>query len=219
MNNEPYSRLPGLEAIYLEDSWVLSIEVVPGRIEFELEAVLMRHHPEYRPPTPGQAHCYRPATLTFGDVSGVEWSAMRPPTVDASGEIDYGNIDSLTRSGEHYDLEGDWGEMRVQARTFGFALRPLLESWQPGKEGENAYCRVCGYESPEPPWGNSGVDPSWESCPCCGVEYGYQDATAEGVTRFRARWLNAGAQWVDPSIPEDGLTTETRLRRVPNPLE
>ena len=81
------------------------------------------------------------------------------------------------------------------------------------KAGE-PYCRVCGYQPQEPPWGLDGRNPSFEFCPCCGVEWGYQDATAVGAERFRAAWLAAGAKWQDRSVASDGLDAQERLRRV-----
>lgn len=76
------------------------------------------------------------------------------------------------------------------------------------------YCRVCGYEPTDAPWGPDGTDPSWEICPCCGVEFGYEDATASGVVRFREQWLGAGAPWSDAATSRDGLGVEGRLARV-----
>jgi hypothetical protein len=77
-----------------------------------------------------------------------------------------------------------------------------------------ANCRVCGYEPEDPPWGTDGRTPLFEYCPCCGVEWGYQDATPIGVERFRAKWLESGAPWVDPTVDFDGLTVSARLRRA-----
>jgi hypothetical protein len=77
------------------------------------------------------------------------------------------------------------------------------------------YCRVCGYEAAEPPWGEDRRTPSFEYCPCCGVEWGYQDSSASGVQRFRSTWLAKGAPWRDRHEPHDGLATEIRLSRVP----
>ncbi|PBC22211.1 hypothetical protein CK226_16405 [Mesorhizobium sp. WSM4311] len=37
-------------------------------------------------------------------------------------------------------------------------------------------CRVCGLDqSPDMPWGESGGEPSYAICSCCGVEFGYED--------------------------------------------
>ncbi|MDE0547415.1 hypothetical protein [Microbacterium sp. C7(2022)] len=79
---------------------------------------------------------------------------------------------------------------------------------------ENAYCRVCGYEPADAPWGADGTEPSWEICPCCGVEFGYEDASAAGVRKYRERWVAAGAPWSDPTTPLDDLELNERLARI-----
>lgn len=76
------------------------------------------------------------------------------------------------------------------------------------------YCRVCGYQSAEPPWGEDDRTPSFDYCPCCGVEWGYQDSSQLGVERFRTFWLQAGAPWRDSSQAHDGLEVAERLARV-----
>lgn len=78
----------------------------------------------------------------------------------------------------------------------------------------NPYCRVCGYEPGEPPWGDDGETPTYEICPSCGAEYGYHDATPTGVVRYRAKWLESGGHWADRTVPGDGLDTAERLSRV-----
>ena len=77
------------------------------------------------------------------------------------------------------------------------------------------FCRVCGYEAEDAPWGLDGVNPTFEICPSCGVEYGYEDATPAGARRYRERWLATGGNWSDRTIPGDGLDVQQRLQRVP----
>jgi hypothetical protein len=76
-------------------------------------------------------------------------------------------------------------------------------------------CRVCGYESAHPPWGATGGDPSWDVCPCCGVEHGYEDVSPETARRYRRRWVGAGTPWSDPRTPHDGLDLDERGAHVP----
>src|SRR5436853_428601 len=55
-------------------------------------------------------------------------------------------------------------------------------------------CPVCGYDGlGEPPY-NADGDGSYEICPSCGFEFGFDDHS-EGVSHdeFRATWLAAGA--------------------------
>jgi hypothetical protein len=64
-------------------------------------------------------------------------------------------------------------------------------------ESNEYLCRVCGWHQNDPPWGGNAETPSFEICDCCGVEFGYEDATSEGVIRFRKLWLAEGAPWFD----------------------
>jgi hypothetical protein len=80
-------------------------------------------------------------------------------------------------------------------------------------------CRVCGYDWGEPPWGESGQEPTFWICPCCEVEAGYEDGDVASAKAYRAAWIAAGAQWSDDDEPEDGLSTEERLTHVPPGFE
>ncbi len=76
-------------------------------------------------------------------------------------------------------------------------------------------CRICGYDAGDfLPWGEDGKTPSCEYCPCCGVEWGYQDSSRVGVEKFRAAWLAQGAPWRGRYEKPDGLDAATRLRRL-----
>ena len=76
------------------------------------------------------------------------------------------------------------------------------------------YCRVCGYEPEEPPWGEAGDFGTFDICPCCCVEWGYEDSSEAAAAQYRERWLRDGAVWADRHTPQDGLTVEKRLKRV-----
>src|SRR5438874_5329112 len=80
---------------------------------------------------------------------------------------------------------------------------------------ENRRCRVCGLLYDDPPWGPDGRTPKFEYCDCCGVEWGYQDATAEGARRFRQQWIEAGAKWSRPDRRPADWNLEAQLRHVP----
>jgi hypothetical protein len=75
-------------------------------------------------------------------------------------------------------------------------------------------CRVCGLIQSEPPWGIDGKSPTYDFCACCGVEFGYGDASAAGVQRWRAKWLASGAKWVEPEKAPRNWNAEEQLRLV-----
>jgi hypothetical protein len=58
-------------------------------------------------------------------------------------------------------------------------------------------CPVCGYPDLEEPAYNEGLA-SFEICPCCRTQFGYQDATRSHAD-LRDAWLARGAPWNSPS--------------------
>lgn len=59
-------------------------------------------------------------------------------------------------------------------------------------------CRVCGLYIEELPWGEDGSCPTYEICPCCGVEFGNEDYTLESIRRYREKWINGDCKWFLP---------------------
>jgi hypothetical protein len=111
-----YETLPTLAGVYLEDSYVLSIDQGPHSLTFRLDAVLTPDHPLYREPRPGEQYCYVNATLTFGSATQIEWVSRTGASYrDANDEEDQGNIDYLEHDPDGYHLGGDWGEVRVRS--------------------------------------------------------------------------------------------------------
>lgn len=56
-------------------------------------------------------------------------------------------------------------------------------------------CKVCGYDYGDYIWGEDGKIPSFEICPCCGTEFGYEDASEVAIVSQRQRWLDSGKKW------------------------
>jgi hypothetical protein len=65
-------------------------------------------------------------------------------------------------------------------------------------------CRICGLFHEDAPWGEDCNSPTFDICDCCGVEFGYEDATIEAADRFREIWIKNGAHWFnEKGKPED----------------
>lgn len=111
-----YQQIAGLEAILLEESYVLDIEAHPTRVEFTMDFVLTAEHRDYRSPLAGETYCTRRGLLSFSGVTRCLWSNQgAPPARDATGEVDFGHIDSLLCDLTGFALEGDWGHMDLLA--------------------------------------------------------------------------------------------------------
>jgi hypothetical protein len=68
----------------------------------------------------------------------------------------------------------------------------------------NHMCPVCGYAALfEPAW--VGDSPSDEICPCCGTQFGYDDAADDALARtnrharLRTAWVANGCPWYSKS--------------------
>lgn len=111
-----------LRHVVLEDSWVLSLSRDDQSLAFDLEVALSPDHQHYRPPAPGEQHCYLRAQLCIGGDMTCAMSDA-PPATDARGSKDHGHIDVWTVDEDGVSrLEGDWGtvEVRSTAVTLSF---------------------------------------------------------------------------------------------------
>jgi hypothetical protein len=103
-----------LEHVYLEDSYVLSIQEENNSITFLLETVLLEEHPLYTEPLVSEAHCYKEGTLSFPNTQS--YSLVRSnaePVKDPDGSVDYGNIDEMYLKDSAYFLSGEWGTLTI----------------------------------------------------------------------------------------------------------
>ncbi|MBO0898428.1 hypothetical protein J1G42_00425 [Cellulomonas sp. zg-ZUI222] len=120
-----YWDLDALRDLYLEDSWILDVVARPGIVELTADFVLLESHPLYRTPAAGEQYCYQRGTLRFAGVRSLSWEHQSEvcPAVDATGERDYGSIDTLDRSADTFTLIGDFGRMVIDAPEPSVELR------------------------------------------------------------------------------------------------
>jgi hypothetical protein len=107
----------------LEESYVLDIQARPGLVTLEMDLALHVDHPRHRPASPGERHCYLRGTMRFLHVEELHWVDQgTPPAKDATGELDYGTVDSLVVEGNLYVLTGDFGRISVTASDLSIRL-------------------------------------------------------------------------------------------------
>lgn len=117
MARREYYELNEFENIYLEDSYVLGVLEKDDAIEFEVDMVLTEKHPLYEIRPGNEQYCYRKAKIIFSEVQDVEWNEKRMEKfTDATGEVDYGNIDELYFENGTYYLVGDWGRVKIKSK-------------------------------------------------------------------------------------------------------
>lgn len=79
---------------------------------------------------------------------------------------------------------------------------------------ETYVCPICGYDKLDEPAYDSYGCASYNICPCCGTELGYDDAKTLHDT-IRNVWINKGMPWWSHNVapPEDWSPIE-QLRKA-----
>ena len=73
-------------------------------------------------------------------------------------------------------------------------------------------CPVCGYPNLKEEPRNEATGGSYEICPSCGIEFGYDDEAGGDATRRRDLYLRWRNDWIAAGMP-------WRSRGVEQPLD
>ncbi|WP_458411885.1 hypothetical protein ACNQFZ_13620 [Schinkia sp. CFF1] len=76
-------------------------------------------------------------------------------------------------------------------------------------------CHVCGYPNlDQPPYGPNGNSSSHDICPCCGVEFGYEDCQLKSYEKYKNNWIISGANWFDEKYKPSDWNFEKQLENI-----
>lgn len=81
-------------------------------------------------------------------------------------------------------------------------------------------CPICGYKGlNELPYDEFG-EPSYEICPSCGFEYGFDDLS-EGISfeEYRKKWILEGSKWFWKKSKPKNWTLTKQLENINLKLE
>lgn len=77
-------------------------------------------------------------------------------------------------------------------------------------------CRVCGCYSEYFPWGEDGKSPTFQLCPCCGVQFGKEDLTLESIKEYRDGWISKGGKWFVKNEKPESWDVEAQMKNIPD---
>lgn len=120
-----WTELKEFKGIDLNDSFVLDWLLTETELSFELEASIWPDSEFYQTPKPNQHTCYKSAELKFSNftkVTGLKLKSQTHASKEPDGSIDYGNIDSLTKTNAGYDLTGNFGNLQIQGGSLVFKV-------------------------------------------------------------------------------------------------
>jgi hypothetical protein len=63
-----------------------------------------------------------------------------------------------------------------------------------------------------------GNCPTYEICPCCGVEFGYEDSTIQSTQAFRKVWIEDGLKWFSAREKPENWSPEQQMADIPEPF-
>ncbi|MBT2788371.1 MULTISPECIES: hypothetical protein [unclassified Halomonas] len=126
-----WTDLEQFRGIDLHDSFILGWRHLERHVIFELEASIWPESEHYMLPKPGEYTCYRRATLAFQNIIecvGLPPMDSAPKCEDTSGEVDFGNFDSLKILSTGFECSGDFGTIYVKGGELSFEVhtQPVL---------------------------------------------------------------------------------------------
>ena len=98
------------DGAYLEDSYFLGITADGANLRLKLALALTTDHPDYAPPLPGEAHCYRVGSLVVERPQIIALVPAKTLSVltDPDGEIDFGDICLSCSEPDRWHIETEW---------------------------------------------------------------------------------------------------------------
>ena len=111
--------------IDLNDSFVLSWKFQGSDLEFQIEASIWPNSEYYEKPKPNEWTCYKQAKLIFSSIEKVEGLlSLREAkhSTDATGKKDYGNIVSLVKTENGFNIEGEFGKVILKKGRMNFEI-------------------------------------------------------------------------------------------------
>ncbi|WP_432287288.1 hypothetical protein SLT36_10455 [Aminobacter sp. BA135] len=123
------------------------------------------------------------------------------------------------------EIEEGWREQDGTAKSQAFFVndaewqRKVAAGYKPWFDRRLSHCRVRGFDHfPDWPWAEDGKQPSYDICLCCGVQFGYEDETANGCYASRKNWVETRqcGFWSLPTMkPPPDWSPSRQLRQVP----
>lgn len=117
--------LNSMDGIDLQDSVVLDWTMSEIELVFHIEASIWPSSKHYTKPKLEDYTCYKKAVLRFvkfESVCGLKDKIDVSQSSDASGEKDYGSIDSLSATKDGFCIEGDFGSIKVTGGEVDFEV-------------------------------------------------------------------------------------------------
>jgi hypothetical protein len=115
---QEYHTFKSFENIYLEDSYLLDVDISDTKITLTVEAVLTEEHSQYSEPEKEKKYCYQIIDIIFSNVTSYAWNKKNMHLI-SGGDVapDYGNIDFFYKEKAQYNIGGEWGTLQIRSNV------------------------------------------------------------------------------------------------------
>lgn len=119
---------PVPDTLYLEDSYFLGMLTQGPRLCFRVLFAVLPGHPAYKPPLPGEQHCYREGEIRFDSIETIDLPSRtvqlspNAVTIDLDRTLDLGSIE-VFREGQYVRIVTDWFDLRIKAAASEVVLQ------------------------------------------------------------------------------------------------
>jgi len=123
-----WRQLLEFTAVDLEQSFVLSWEMVAESLHIDVDLFLTAEHPFYEKPRPAEKVCIRPAVIEFPLCDAIELDDAPAGTAPADGAaaIAHGAISGFRRLADgRFEIEGEFGVVLIDAERPVMRLKPI----------------------------------------------------------------------------------------------
>ena len=91
----------------------------------------------------------------------------------------------------------------------------LKTKWMGNYKKNRCNCRVCGFNQGFDPWGKNGETPIFDTCKCCGIQFGREDCNLHDAQEQRTRWLRNDSKWFPANDRPQKWSLEEQLKNIP----
>jgi hypothetical protein len=120
-----WTEIAHFKGIDLNDSFVLGWEFNKDQLTLKIEASIWPQSKYYTKPKNDEFTCYRNAQISFYGVKNIEGLLSIQsvkPTIDPDGSADYGNIESLAKTNNGFNLSGEFGVVKITGGELNFEI-------------------------------------------------------------------------------------------------
>lgn len=90
-----------------------------------------------------------------------------------------------------------------------------IETGEAVMDNQRYVCPVCGYEGLDEPPKSEDDSHSYEICPCCGFEFGFDDESeGHSYQSYRRNWVVEGARWFIEEKRPENWNLKDQLRKI-----